>query len=215
MEANESRRNSGNSENENEKEFLAILKQNDSSDLKSTLKLKIKPLRNHNGIQVFLTKEDDASFYYSLDITDEDFRELRIRQGLLVDFTAFPANIFRLLDTCQSESLNENPKYFPQLQFLDSRGDEVSFDILEINLFRRLAHLSLKLRRGNDAKIKEHLGDCLKQLKLEHHKVLNKLAETSDALKNVTEEKSSIEKHMEKLVNICVYVFYRETQSRS
>ena len=193
MEVNESRKNSGNeNQNENEKEFSAILKREDSSTDKTTLKLKIKPLKNHNGIQVFLTKEDDASFYYSLDITDEDFRELRIRQGLLVDFAAFPANIIRLIDNCQSEVLKENPKFFPQLEFADARGDEVTFDIVEINLFRRLAHLSLRLRRGNDAKIKEHLGDCLKQLKLEHNKILTKLAEANSALKNVTDEKTSI-----------------------
>ena len=202
MEAGIKSRNSsaGVERNVDEKVFTAILKRSsDESVDKTTLKLKTKPLKNRDGMQIFLTKEDDPAFYYSLDLTDEDFRELRIRQGLLVDLAAFPAVIFRLLDTCLSEELAENPKFFPQLEFTDQRGDEVSFEILEINLYRRLAHLSLKLRKGNDAKVRDHLGDCLKHLRGEHNTALTKLAEANEALKTMLEEKESLEKNLESI----------------
>ena len=186
--------------NENEKTFSAIVKRNDdSSSDKATLKLKTKPLKNRDGMQIFLTKEDDPAFYYSLDLTDEDFRELRIRQGLLVDLAAFPAMIFRLLDMCLSEELAESPKFFPQLEFADQRGDEVSFEILEINLYRRLAHLSLRLRKGNDAKVRDHLGDCLKHLKIEHNTALTKLTEAHEALKSMLAEKENLEKDLQQM----------------
>ena len=178
------------SENSDEKDFLAKLKRCDSSEDKANLKIKAKPLKSGNGLQIFLTREDDPGFYYSVDITDEDYRELRIRQGLLVELSAFPPMIFRLLDTCIAEEHTETPKFFPILEFSDARGDEVNFEIQEINLYRKLAHLSLKLRKGNDAKVREHLADCLKNLKLQHNSTLKTLEETSDTLKEIQEEKT-------------------------
>ena len=67
-----------------EKGFLAKLRRiNDSSlDEKANLKLKTRPLRNGSGLQVFLTRQDDPAFYYSVDITEMDYRELKKNQEL-------------------------------------------------------------------------------------------------------------------------------------
>ena len=64
---------SGKVENEpSEKEFLVrIQRKNDSSlEEKANLKLKTRPLRSGNGLQIFLTRQDDPAFYYSVDITN-------------------------------------------------------------------------------------------------------------------------------------------------
>ena len=190
-----------NSENAEEKGFVCKLKKNSDSSFeeKANLKLKIRPLRSGNGLQIVVTKEEDASFYYCLDITEDDYRELRIRQGLFVDMAGFPAMIFRLLDNCIAEETTESPKFSPVLEYLDNRCDEVTFEIQEINLFRRLAHLSLKLRRGNDAKIRDHLAECLKSLKLEHSVSVRRLEESQNLLDTTTNEKTEILTNFEKL----------------
>ena len=126
---------------------------------------------------------DYTAFYYSVDITEDDYRDFR-NQGFTVELEKFPKMVFDYLDICISEQNNENPKNFPVLEFNDIRGDEVTFEIQEINVYRRLAHLSLRLRKGNDAKVREHLGECLKQLKLEHTNALKKLQDTQTLLEN-------------------------------
>ena len=58
-----------------EKEFLSrLIRNRDSSQYDHVkLKIKIRPLRQGlQGIQIFVTRDDDAAFYYSVDITDDD-----------------------------------------------------------------------------------------------------------------------------------------------
>ena len=60
-----------------EKEFLSrLIRNRDSSQYDHVkLKIKIRPLRQGlQGIQIFVTRDDDAAFYYSVDITDDDYR---------------------------------------------------------------------------------------------------------------------------------------------
>ena len=76
---------SGKIENDpSEKEFLVrIQRKNDSSlEEKANLKLKTRSLRSGNGLQIFLTRQDDPAFYYSVDITNTDYGELQREQGL-------------------------------------------------------------------------------------------------------------------------------------
>ena len=54
-------------------------------------------------MHILLTRDDDASFFYFLDISESDYRTLRQRQGLLVDISAFPAMLERLLEACRFE----------------------------------------------------------------------------------------------------------------
>ena len=60
-----------------EKEFLSrLIRNRDSSQYDHVkLKIKIRPLRQGlQGIQIFVIRDDDAAFYYSVDITDDDYR---------------------------------------------------------------------------------------------------------------------------------------------
>jgi spindle assembly abnormal protein 6 len=185
---------------EDGKEVLVRLKKdNDSSqDDRAKLKLRSRPLRNGNGLQIFLTREDDPAFYYSVDITEDDYRELRNRQGLLVDLASFPSMIYRLLDDCLAEELRENPKFFPVLEHNDPRGDEVTFEVQEINMYRRLAHVSIRLRKGNDSRVREHLGQCLTQLKQEHRETITSLQETRNDLRLATDERTTLLSDLER-----------------
>ncbi len=166
---------------------------------KVRLKLRTRSLRSFSGLQILLTREDDPSFYYSLDLADEDFRDLRQRQGLLVDFPGFPSMIERLLETCATEEKSDSPKFFAVLEYNDAQGDEVTFEVQEINVYRRLAQISLRMRRGNDARVREHLGECLKQLRLEHRDTLDILQhaqrEVERSRKSESDLISALKKH--------------------
>ena len=69
--------------------------------------------------------------------------------------SSFPQMIFQLLDDCIDEQGKENPKFFPVLLYSENGGDlEITFEIQETNKYKVLAHLSLRLRKGNDAKVR-------------------------------------------------------------
>ena len=52
-------------------------------------------------LHILLTKDDDAAFFFFLDISESDFRTLRQRQGLLVDMSSFPSMLEGLLSSCR------------------------------------------------------------------------------------------------------------------
>ena len=77
MESTRCRNSSGRHEDMDEKEFLSrLIRNRDSSQYDHVkLKIKIRPLRQGlQGIQIFVIRDDDAAFYYSVDITDDDYR---------------------------------------------------------------------------------------------------------------------------------------------
>lgn len=61
-------------------------------------------------LSVQITDDNDCLFFYSLVITQDDFRILKAQQGLLVDFDHFPVQLVKLLEVCGSQDL---PKYVP------------------------------------------------------------------------------------------------------
>jgi hypothetical protein len=62
------------------------------------------------GIQI--TDDDDPYFLCSLLVTEEDFKSLKVEQGLLVDFDHFPSQLVRLLDECVSGRDKAGSRYF-------------------------------------------------------------------------------------------------------
>ncbi|WAR23805.1 SAS6-like protein [Mya arenaria] len=59
---------------------------------------------------VRLTDEKDLFFLYTLRLGEEDFQTLKMQQGLLVDFGAFPQKFIDLLEMCLKEEHKEVPK---------------------------------------------------------------------------------------------------------
>ena len=57
-------------------------------------------------LQIQLTDENDPFCFYSLDLLECDFQNLKAQQGLLVDFHGFPSVLSQLLEKCKSD-----PKY--------------------------------------------------------------------------------------------------------
>ncbi|GAB6028756.1 Spindle assembly abnormal protein 6 [Chamberlinius hualienensis] len=128
---------------------------------------------------VRLTDETDPIFYYYLRLNDEDYQSLRTQQGLLVDFTSFPQKFVELLDLCSREESKESPRFVLQMQL--SNGSSL-LNIVEINPFKHLVHLALKLVPGSDADVKRYLADTVKNLKQENKNLNSSLKSTESEL---------------------------------
>ena len=102
-----------------------------------------------------------------------------------------------LLDISIGEENSESQKNYTVLEFSDNRGDEVVFKIQEISRFRTLEHLSIKLRKGNDAKVREYLGDCYRQLKAEHTNKLKEIEEFRALLQDYKSQNESLQIQVE------------------
>ena len=92
---------------------------------------------------------------------------LKVQQGLLVDFGAFPQKFIGLLSLCLQEEQKDVPKFIVHLVTNgNSDCSTASLNVIETNPFKHLTHLSLKFLPGMDADVKEYLADCLKNLKV-------------------------------------------------
>ena len=47
-----------------------------------------------------LTSEADPFFLYFLEVSEDDFQNLKVEQCILVDFTTFPYKLIELLEQC-------------------------------------------------------------------------------------------------------------------
>lgn len=57
-----------------------------------------------------LTDEQDPFVLLSSVVREEDYHNLRQRQGLLVDFSAFPHKFVELVNSCIQEASKESPR---------------------------------------------------------------------------------------------------------
>ncbi|XP_073427742.1 spindle assembly abnormal protein 6 homolog [Dendrobates tinctorius] len=132
---------------------------------------------------VRMTDDTDPFFLYNLVISEEDFQSLKLQQGLLVDFTAFPQKFIDLLYQCINEENKEVPRFLLQLSSGTVLGSSpAQLDIVETNPFKHLTHLSLRLLPANDMEVKTYLATCLKCIKEKEMTLQHKLKKTEDDL---------------------------------
>lgn len=144
---------------------------------------------HRKDLVIRLTDDTDPFFLYNLVISEEDFQSLKLQQGLLVDFLAFPQKFIDLLQQCMQEHAKETPRFL--LQLLSSatllENSPVLLNVVETNPFKHLIHLSLKLLPGNDVEIKKFLAGCLKCSKEEKLSLTRSLDDVTRQL-HITQE---------------------------
>ncbi|XP_062868948.1 spindle assembly abnormal protein 6 homolog isoform X2 [Trichomycterus rosablanca] len=139
---------------------------------------------HRKDLVVRLTDDADLYFLYNLVISEEDFQSLKVQQGLLIDFTAFPQKFIDLLEQCISEQSKENPRFLLQLSSPSSALNHgpANLNVVETNAFKHLTHLSLKLLPGSDVEVKKYLASCLAMVKEEKEQLQQRLKKTEDDL---------------------------------
>ncbi|KAF4517778.1 hypothetical protein B566_EDAN002983 [Ephemera danica] len=139
-----------------------------------------------------LTDDEDPYFLFSLLVTEEDFKSLKLEQGLLVDFDHFPSQLVRLLEECIPDRERFSSRF--TLILNEDAGEHslprkhTSLQFVETNEFKHLCHLSLRILPGSDTEIKKHMSQKISQLKEELHSTSNRLEQRSEMLK-VAQEK--------------------------
>ncbi|KAG9483243.1 hypothetical protein GDO78_009275 [Eleutherodactylus coqui] len=130
-----------------------------------------------------MTDDTDPFFLYNLVISEDDFQSLKLQQGLLVDFSAFPQKFIDLVYQCINEEKKEVPRFLLQLSSGAALGSSpAQLDVVETNPFKHLTHLSLRLLPANDMEVKTYLAMCLKCIKEEKVMLHHKLKKTEDDL---------------------------------
>uniref|UniRef100_A0A672J425 Spindle assembly abnormal protein 6 homolog n=1 Tax=Salarias fasciatus TaxID=181472 RepID=A0A672J425_SALFA len=128
-----------------------------------------------------LTDDKDPYFLFSLSVSEEDFQSLKVQQGLLVDFSAFPQKFIDLLELCSSEQCSDAPRFVLHLTCQSPEGP-AHFSVVETNAFKHLNHLSLRLAPGSDRDVRDHLAACLSAVKAEKQALDVKLKKTEEDL---------------------------------
>ncbi|XP_076578752.1 spindle assembly abnormal protein 6 homolog [Chaetodon auriga] len=154
------------------------------ANIRVTIELQMTTSPVHRrDLLVKLTDDFDPFFLFNLSISEEDFQSLKVQQGLLIDFTAFPQKFIDLLNLCYSEQESNNPRFLLHLScqspVLEGPGN---FSVVETNVFKHLNHLSLRLAHGSDKEIKDYLAVCLSTLKAEKQALESKSKKTEDDL---------------------------------
>uniref|UniRef100_A0A8C5ESQ4 Spindle assembly abnormal protein 6 N-terminal domain-containing protein n=1 Tax=Gouania willdenowi TaxID=441366 RepID=A0A8C5ESQ4_GOUWI len=138
---------------------------------------------------VRLTDDTDPHFLFNLSISEEDFQSLKVQQGLLVDFAAFPQKFIDLLNLCFSEQDVLSPRFFLHLSCqLAVLEGHVSLSVIETNAFKHLYHLSLKLVQGSDKEVKDYLAVCVNSLKKTEEDLSRQLSYAQQTVSEKTKE---------------------------
>ncbi|CAL4068938.1 unnamed protein product [Meganyctiphanes norvegica] len=122
-----------------------------------TYRFRIEHRHNSSGkdILVRLTDDSDPFVLYTCIVREDDYQELRKSQGLLVDFAAFPHKFVELVETCRKEAEKEDPRFLLVLRCVSEEGigqssssitgNSITLEVVEVNMFKHLCHLSLIL----------------------------------------------------------------------
>jgi len=159
------------------------IKEIDGSIRRAALRLSVSDVTTNGRLRVTLTNDviEDSSgevTYYQSCLTDEDYRRFREEQGLLVDIHGFSAMVERMVD--QAEADESGSRFFTALEI--ANGNEASLVFVEINTFKRLIHLRLKMTSGSDKEITNHLAGQLRHLRNSLVDVTNQNAQTKSDL---------------------------------
>ncbi|XP_029975685.1 spindle assembly abnormal protein 6 homolog [Salarias fasciatus] len=165
-----------------------VVRCRDCEDRKANVRVSIQlqltgsnPNPHRRDLVLKLTDDKDPYFLFSLSVSEEDFQSLKVQQGLLVDFSAFPQKFIDLLELCSSEQCSDAPRFVLHLTCQSPEGP-AHFSVVETNAFKHLNHLSLRLAPGSDRDVRDHLAACLSAVKAEKQALDVKLKKTEEDL---------------------------------
>eukprot|EP01022_Parablepharisma_sp_SALTPOND_P015114 TRINITY_DN2110_c0_g1_i2.p3 TRINITY_DN2110_c0_g1~~TRINITY_DN2110_c0_g1_i2.p3 ORF type:complete len:568 (+),score=112.13 TRINITY_DN2110_c0_g1_i2:387-2090(+) len=153
-----------------------------------SIKIEMKTIGGHNEqmLNFELTDENDPFFLFTMECGESDFITLKNEQNLIFDFQLFPNKFIELLELCpvvkKTNALTEDPaERFSCVLFM-GYSETATFNIVEINHFKQLTHLSLRFKSGDDESTKKYLAARLQEFKAENTELKTKLENTEDSL---------------------------------
>ncbi|XP_073386853.1 uncharacterized protein [Physcomitrium patens] len=156
--------------------------------------------RSTKVLQVQITNELDPFFFYSLEVNEDDFQNLKVEQCILVDFATFPYKFIELLEQCIVSSCTDNPRGTGRfLAVLHLRTGDSTLTVVETNQFKHLSHLSLVFRQGNDSVIKQFLAGRLAEYKAINGDMHEKLRRTLHSLEKALRDVNCLSSELSEL----------------
>lgn len=157
--------------------------------------------------RIYLSKEMDTSFFYSLEMAEENYARLKESEQLLVDFNGFLEKLISLLEQCFNNGSEADLEECPISDAPSSAGNKANrfravfhfgsghtnptLRLIECNEFKELPHITLQLRSGNDSAIKDFLSFRLDEVQTELAKKAEELHTVKKCREGLVEDLDS------------------------
>ena len=113
--------------------------------------------------------------------------------------SGFASMVDRMVDMAEADE--SGARFFTTLEV---SGGNASLLFVEINAFKRLVHLKLKMTLGTDAQIRKHLSDQLKDLK---GRLTDLSLQHDQAKTDLTDRKADVDSLHQQLAALRYYQF--------
>ncbi|KAL4457004.1 hypothetical protein ABPG74_014642 [Tetrahymena malaccensis] len=149
------------------------IRQSGKEDMQTILNLKIFTSSKGNSqgqvLRLELTDENNHLFLFLMELNETEFLHVKKEQNLHVDFFSFPQQFAERVELCLTQDLDSKVQFFCMLDI--KNNSEADFNIVEMNHFKSLTHLSLKLRQANDEILKNFIAKKLQMQKMENEQL--------------------------------------------
>ncbi|CAD8109432.1 unnamed protein product [Paramecium primaurelia] len=162
-----------------------------------TLKMIMQSSQQAHGqtLRIELTDDTNFSFLQILDLNESEFLALKNEQSLHVDFATFPMKLADLLQLCINSQRDEKVNFYV---CLETKNGESTLAVIENNEFKKLTHLSLRLRSATDDILKYFLANKLAIEKQENEEFQKKTKKLTEQLEEKQQELENLKSEVRK-----------------
>ncbi|CAD8155831.1 unnamed protein product [Paramecium octaurelia] len=162
-----------------------------------TLKMIMQSSQQAHGqtLRIELTDDTNFSFLQILDLNESEFLALKNEQSLHVDFATFPMKLADLLQLCINSQRDEKVNFYV---CLETKNGESTLAVIENNEFKKLTHLSLRLRSATDDILKYFLANKLAIEKQENEELQKKTKKLTEQLEEKQWELENLKSEVRK-----------------
>ena len=146
-----------------------------------------------------LTNINNPLFLYILELSKIEYEQFKSEQNLLMNFENFPEYFLKMLNLCKNDREN---KYSCTLNLSNGEKNNPPLGILTIEektQYKKLIHLSLKLKNANDENLKNHLKTIIKDYKDNCDSLSQKFNEILNEFENYQNENENLKEKYQKL----------------
>ena len=179
----------------------------------------LRAVQQQRTLRLEVTDERDAFFLFFINVSEDEFPELKREQSLRVDFENFAQHfvelLTRVLDSAPA-SLAEpveggviaaaavGQSFHAVLRTAsaaDASSTDAFFEVVQANEFKNLMHLSLRMSAADDVATARNLAERLTLQRERNVEQRNELQQRTAALAVLQEEKSQAVEELEQAEN--------------